>query len=1154
MSSARRYSPSSIKQSVSGLLRKRRVRRWILWPGLVVVIWGALGFLLVPLLVRHYGIPIMSQSLSRPVSVGEISFNPYTLRVEIDRLAVAGRQDGPELLGFKTLVIRPSWISLFRLKPIIDEVWLDAPHVHIVRSAAQQFNFSDLIERYSKPGKPSSGSPLRFSVSNIHLDDGSVDFDDRLLGKQHRIDHLNLGIPFVANLPSKTDIFVKPLLQARIDGRPLLVFGSTKPFKTSREADVTLKLNQLNLPELATYAPASLPVKLASGRLSTNLSIRFSIVDSTPRIIVSGTADLDDLSITDKSDKPLFQVDDIHVAASTLEPLRSIFHLTDIRIDRPRLYLSREADGAINLSRLMPKADAKSGSESAASAGKSKATDAASAAPAGSNAKSQAASTPLDVALQQFSLTGGTIHWIDRNTSSPTRIDLDGLNLALDDLSTVEDRPARYHLSVNLTQDGSARGSIAGQGTLNYVKHQLAAGVAVEKLSLPMFQPYVEPMLAGRIAQGTLGADAKFSADWSAPQAALKLGTSQITLTGLQLDGAKGSQPLLQLSQAQARIKQIDLTTRDAVLSEIALDGLEARVQRARDGTIDLATLVKSAPASGIPGHQAAKTAAAKSPGWHYSVGSFTLARSSVKLLDQTNAKPVSLDLSDLQAKVQNISENTHKPWPFDVSSTVQGKGSVALNGQLTLAPLALRLHLHLRRVDLATFQPYFASRLNASISSALLYVSGDASLAKAGDGWKVAYDGSAGLGSVRMLDKQSSDLFAGWRRLHLSGIKARYGADGTDVDIGQIALSQFFARIFLDPQGRLNLSNFLTSKNAPSTSLTRVEKSSAAPTPSAQAASAAPSTVRMHFGGITLDKGRIDYTDNFIKPNFSAKLINIQGQVGALGTQAAEPAPVQLQADLNTGGSVAINGNVNPLAKPPSLDMKVNAKEIGLTQFATYSTKYTGYPIQKGKLHVDLSYHLDKGQLTADNHLYIDQLTFGDHVDTKTATNLPVRLAVSLLKDADGVIDLDIPVSGSLSDPKFSIGSVIWTAVTHLITKAITSPFSLLASAFGGSSEELSYLAFDPGSSELTPKALGKLQTLAKALTDRPGIELDVSGEVDPATDRPGLRAASVEQQVKREKLKATRGQGKHVSLATVELSPGEYDKYLGYVTKEYW
>src|SRR5208337_583890 len=217
--------------------------------------------------------------------------------------------------------------------------------------------------------------------------------------------------------------------------------------------------------------------------------------------------------------------------------------------------------------------------------------------------------------------------------------------------------------------------------------------------------------------------------------------------------------------------------------------------------------------------------------------------------------------------------------------------------------------------------------------------------------------------------------------------------------------------------------------------------------------------------------------------------------------------AAVVLEGQVNGNAPINISGSINPLAPMAFVDIKANADRIELTNLTPYSTKYTGYPIVKGTLTVDVHYLLDQGKLTADNHISLDQLTFGDKVESPSAVNLPIRLAVALLKDSRGVIDVRVPVSGSLSDPQFSVGTVVWHAFLNLIVKAATSPFTLLASAVsgigGGGGADLAYVEFKPGYAILTQDSQSKLATVAKALHERPGLRLNVVGRVDPKFDR---------------------------------------------------
>jgi hypothetical protein len=313
------------------------------------------------------------------------------------------------------------------------------------------------------------------------------------------------------------------------------------------------------------------------------------------------------------------------------------------------------------------------------------------------------------------------------------------------------------------------------------------------------------------------------------------------------------------------------------------------------------------------------------------------------------------------------------------------------------------------------------------------------------------------------------------------------------------------------------------------------------------QSSQSAQSRLNAHIGEIVLQQGRINYTDNFVRPNYRANLVDITGKIGAFGTDARTPAPVDISASLADNGPISIRGTANPLAPKPSLDLSASAHDIELRNLTPYSLKYAGYPITKGRLNVDLHYKLENDLLSANNHLFISQLTFGEHVQNDTATKLPVKLAIALLKNKRGEIDVNLPVSGSLSNPQFSVGSVIWGAIVNLIERAVTAPFTLLANVFGGGDStahevaQLRYIAFAPGSAALTDSTRSKLDTVAKLLADKPEVKVELTGHADPAVDTPGLRLAFVDDLVRKEKAKATK-----VDASTVKVDESEYSDYL--------
>ncbi|CAE6876222.1 hypothetical protein R69927_03880 [Paraburkholderia domus] len=1171
MASLNKVSLASSIQTVRDVAQSRRTRRVITGLLIFLVLFGLLGFFAAPPLIRHIAEQQLSKQLDRPATIGRIALNPYTLKLEADRVHIGERGGAGDFVDISRLIVKPSWSSLFRAAPIIDEVQLDSPRFHIVRYDAQRFNFTDLIEKFSKqPAKPDS-KPTLFSVSNIRLENGQITFDDKLLGATHVIDQWKLGIPFIATLPSKTDIFVEPLLRARIDGSPLAIDGKTKPFAASRESEVSLRFDGLDVPQLLSYAPTKLPVIVQSGKLSTDLKLNFVMSNDTPSLRVAGTVDLNDVDVRDQSKAPFFAARAVHVAAATLEPLKSLYHIDDIRIDAPSANLARDKEGVLSVERMFAPAPAKAASAPAAATTAENAASAPVAA-SGTSATDKTAQ-PLDLSIKRFSLNDGSVNVHDEAASRPVDAGLQKLAVTLTDFSTLAAAPAHYTLNTDFKDAG---GSLGVAGTFGLVAKTANAKLDLKSLKLPLLQPYIDTATAAQVVDGALSATANLDANWSKSPTAVMVTDTKLDLQSLKLAVRGSKTPVVSLAQGQVTVKQVDLAGRTANITGVDTTGLVVNAQRLKDGSIDLAALAGPHQAEQRrTAIHAVKKAQAEGPAWHYKIGELNLKDATANFTDNTTPQPVKLSVTPLQLKVQQISDDLSKPLPVDLQATLNKKGTLGIKGDVTATPLKVAVKVNANRLDAAAFEPYFGSKLNALIASALLNANGDLALSQA-KALKATYRGDVALVEVRMIDKATSDPFAGWGSLALTNLKADYDEHGTVVDAGRVTFTKFYGRVLLDAQGKLNLKDVVAHESGAAQSLTR-DKSGSEPVPLTPQAASAPSApvvasapvpassatpatvtaatppqspVKLHFGQLVLQQGRVNYTDNFIKPNFTANLVGIQGTVGAFGTQSTTPAPVDIAAKVAANGPLSIRGTVNPLIAKPALDLTASAHDIELTNLTPYSAKYAGYPITKGKLNVDLHYKLDNDQLNANNHIFIDQLTFGDHVENNTATKLPVRLAISLLKNSRGEIDVNLPVSGSLSNPEFSIGGLIWHAVLNLLEKAVTAPFSLIANAFGGNGEELGYVEFDPGSAKLSDAADKKLDTIVKALADKSSIRIDLIGRVDPAIDEPGLRAQYVERQVKQQKIKDVVGNGESVDLSTVTVDPKEYDKYL---TKAY-
>jgi hypothetical protein len=422
----------------------------------------------------------------------------------------------------------------------------------------------------------------------------------------------------------------------------------------------------------------------------------------------------------------------------------------------------------------------------------------------------------------------------------------------------------------------------------------------------------------------------------------------------------------------------------------------------------------------------------------------------------------------------------------------------------------------------------------------------------------RVNYSGQVAVGDFASRDKAFGNDFLKWRMLSLDGIDAQ--SDPFRLHIRKIGLRDYFVRVVINADGSLNLQHISAGRPGPALGKSPVAAEAAPPdtgkaeAPAAKGPLPATSTSfkDIRIGRVDIERGTIDFTDRFIKPNYSARMRNMTGSVTGLSSEEISRAAVSLRGNLDRGSDILIKGRINPLIQRQYADIAVQFKDIELSPVTPYTTKYLGHPILKGKLTFDISYLVEQGKLTAAHKVFIDQLTLGDRVESPEAIKAPVSLGVSLLKDRHGQINLDIPVTGSLDDPQFEVWPIVWQIIKNIFAKALTAPFALLAS-LGGGGEELSYVEFDAGSAALNQAALVKISSLAKALYEKPNVRLEIEGHVDPSQDREALKRRILERKVRERKLDDLIEAGKPaVPAGQVKFAAGEDEKYLRRVYSE--
>lgn len=514
-----------------------------------------------------------------------------------------------------------------------------------------------------------------------------------------------------------------------------------------------------------------------------------------------------------------------------------------------------------------------------------------------------------------------------------------------------------------------------------------------------------------------------------------------------------------------------------------------------------------------------------------------------VHFQDFATPRPAKLDLSDITLTAKNISNLPVTNLTANLSLRWNQNGSIKVAITASLAPLNVTVQMDLDKLDLGTLDPYLESKLDLLIPGSEIALHGAVHVrSQQNELPQITFSGDTSVDGFRTVDGVMGDDLLKWNSVSVSGIDVNLNPES--VAIKQIAVNAPFVQLAIETNKSINLLNVLriTNSIAPATNEAKVAVAKNASTNSAPAF-ALPD---ISIGAVVITNARIIYADRSIEPNVNMVIEQAGGTISGISSAELQHAVVDLHAVVDGIGPVAITGTVNPFNGELTNDITISVKDVDLTPTSPYSGKFAGYRIAEGKLNLDLHYELVGKKLAAKNVITIDQFNFGEAVNSPDATHLPVRLAIAMLKDREGKIILDVPVEGSMDDPKFRIGKVVKRTIMNILTKVATSPFSLIGAMFGGGGEELGWQDFAPGSAMLTADDAKKLDVMAKALYERPALQLEIAGSIDANGDREGLQRNALDKQIRAAIWTKLPKDAQTNSVDEIVVSPEERAKWI--------
>lgn len=1103
----------SVVSFLGRLMPLHRLRKLLIWSSAVFVALTLFAFIGLPPLVRSFLIRTLSDTLHREVTIQQIRINPLTLSLTVRGVAIKDRETPEMFVSFDQLFINLQSLSALRWAVILKEVRVDRPYIRIVRHQDGSYNFSDLLGA-SDSGQGGGAAPRRFSFNNIRIIDGSVDLLDQPKQTSHTVRDANIAIPFLSNFPYYIETSVEPRVSATINGSQYVLEGKTKPFASSRRTTFDVEIADLDIPRYLAYVPIETNFKIRSGKLDVKAQLSF-VQYPRQALTVEGRFALRQVSASDAQGQLLLKLPLLDLSLAPTEPLAKLFHVASVTLESPELFIRRDPNGITNLQTLFPRN-----------------------LNAPAEVKVQDGSAPSVVNIDEVRLVKGMLSFSDAATAILFKTVLNPIELKMEHFSNKGRAPATFALQIK-TEVGE---EIALDGDLSLDPLTVKGQASLQSIAMKKYSPYYADRLLFDLQAGTLGLSTQYMyKSGNTVDAGVSLSDLSISIASLKLKKRDETEAFAVIPFIGVKKTRLDQPTRELVIGEFSTTKGSLVFKRSPEGQLNIQTLIAPSPVqdSATAPHNATSI---ERP-WLVTVEKIMTEKYAIRFEDQSPAEPANLIAEDISLRANNLTTRKGRQGATALSFRLNKSGMVMVKGPVGITPLSAGLSVSLKDIDLRPLQPYFTDRVKIHITQGSLSTAGNLSVThQNGPGLQATYKGDLSLSQFGSVDKAHAQDFLAWQSLAFGDLDVGYNP--TYVHVGKVALTDFYARLIVHPDGSVNLAQIM-EKGTPAETPTSPDTSSIAPQPTPAETSDKTGT-DVQIQTVTLQGGHINFLDASLKPAYSMDLTEIGGRVSGLSSGETTLADVELRGKVNQFAPLEIVGKINPLRGDLYVDLKARFKDVDISSMTPYSGKYVGYTIEKGKLSFDLYYQIAKRKLDSKNNLFLDQFTLGEKVESPTATNLPVRLAVALLKDRKGEIHLDLPVTGSLDDPAFSVWKVVIQILVNLISKAATAPFALLGALMGGG-EELGYLEYEPGSATADDTGAKKIETLVKALYERPSLKLEIEGHVDVEKDKEGLRQRQFMRKLKVQKFNQRLKQGQtSIPVDELNLEPTEYESYL--------
>ncbi|PIE70875.1 MAG: hypothetical protein CSA22_05615 [Deltaproteobacteria bacterium] len=784
------------------------------------------------------------------------------------------------------------------------------------------------------------------------------------------------------------------------------------------------------------------------------------------------------LAIDAPDETGLFSLDRLYVNLQVSSLFRMAVCFREVLVDRPELFVALSKDGRLNLSDLVPAASPQSETSEKPQ-------------------KKTGEKQLFPLYIGEFRIADARIRFTDYQRDPVYSVEVVPLTLDVHAFHTRSETDSPYALSARLKEQDL---QVDLKGGISVSQLASAGQVRVERLPLRNVWTYVADRVGFELFSGKLELAGAYSFSMRPTGPEINLSGGRIRLDDLSM-GKKGEtkNPLIQIPRFEVSGIDANTACQTVVVSSIRTEHGDIRPMLEADGTLNLATLFadpeKTADPAGERVPPASEQAQTETSPWHFQIKTFDITDYAVRFTDASESPAATVPLTQLRASITDISLEDNAQMPLTLETQIHEAGHIGVQGTVSFQPVSAELSFSVDSLPLSGFQAYLDRYTRIQLDSGELHLTGNALLPPDGNGLQLTGDlGIRTLSLLRQGDEKAP--FLAWDALNMNALSLNM--DERRFHVQEIRLKEPLVHLKRLADGGINLAM-----------LARETDEAQADASAAEEASESPDTgksFQVGIDGVHLDNAAFRFWDAAIQPSVNWGMHNLTGDIRGLSSEAWTRADVNISGIAGEYAPVAISGTLNPLSEDVFTDIRMTLEGMELQLFSPYMERYVGRVLEKGKIVFRIRYQVSEQVLEAENRVILDQFSLGKTVNSPVATKLPVKLAVGLLKDKNGVIDVDIPVRGNLKDPSFRYGKAVFNALFELIEKAALYPFKTLGSLVGLGGDALSNVGFRPGDTAFVPQEIDELAKLSEALNNRPNLRLEITGTAHRSADASAL------------------------------------------------